>query len=98
MLPAPAMRPEAAISPSVDATWPLLIPIETVAPLPHAILVEAIWTFHSPSNVAASSRCADRHARQQHDACRDNCFAKASHDVLLLWTPSSSHGGLPQNV
>jgi hypothetical protein len=35
-----------------DATWPLLIPIWTVAP-PQAVFVEAIRTFHSPSNVAA---------------------------------------------
>ena len=54
MLPASATRPDAVISGLVEATWPLLIPIETVAPLPHALFDEAIWTFHAPSYVAAA--------------------------------------------
>ena len=49
MLPASATRPVAFIRELVDSTWPLLIPIETVAPLPQALLLEAICTFHSPS-------------------------------------------------
>ena len=42
MLPASATRPDAVIMASVDAIWPLLIPIETLAPLGQAALVEAI--------------------------------------------------------
>ena len=42
----------------VDATWPLLMPTETVAPPPQAELAAAIWTFHSPSNVAAATGVA----------------------------------------
>ena len=84
MLPASATRPEAFIMALVDATWPLLIPIETVAPPPQALLVEAIWTFHSPSKVAAAAGVAIGHAREQQDAGGDNRFAKLSHDVPLL--------------
>lgn len=35
-LPALAMRPDAVTAAPLDAIWPLLIPIETVAPLPQA--------------------------------------------------------------
>ena len=39
----------------VEATWPLLIPIETDVLLLHAVFEEAICTFHSPSKVAAAA-------------------------------------------
>ena len=42
MLPALATRPEALIIALVEATWPLLMPIDTVAPLPQAEFDEAI--------------------------------------------------------
>ena len=42
MLPASATRPDAVTMALVDATWPLLMPIETLAPLGQAALVEAI--------------------------------------------------------
>ena len=42
MLPASATRPDAVAMVLVDATWPLLMPIETLAPLGQAALVEAI--------------------------------------------------------
>jgi len=32
-----------------------LIPIETLAPSPQVELVEAIWTFHAPSKLAAAA-------------------------------------------
>src|ERR1700676_5311687 len=53
MMPASATRPDAVTMALVEATWPLLIPIETDVPLLHAVFEEAIWTFHSPSKVAA---------------------------------------------
>ena len=53
MAPASATRPDAVTTALVEATWPLLIPIETDVPLVQAAIDEAICTFHSPSNVAA---------------------------------------------
>ena len=47
MFPASATRPEALTIELV--TWPLLMPIETVWPLPHSELEEAMWTLHAPS-------------------------------------------------
>ncbi len=61
MLPASAIRPDAVTAALLDAIWPLLIPIETVAPLPQVSLDEAIRTFHAPSNVLALA-CAAGHA------------------------------------
>src|SRR6266700_3966565 len=58
MSPSPATRPDAVIAPLADPTWPLLIPIWTVAPLVQAVFLEAIRTFHSPSNVAAAAGVA----------------------------------------
>ena len=55
MLPASATRPDAVIIALFEATWPLLIPIETLVPLPQAEFVEAIWTFQAPSKVAAAA-------------------------------------------
>ena len=46
MVPASATRPDAATLAVVDATWPLLIPIETDAPLVHEAFDEAICTLH----------------------------------------------------
>jgi hypothetical protein len=53
MLPASATRPDAVTVALFEATWPLLIPIETDAPLGQAAFDEVICTFQSPSNVAA---------------------------------------------
>src|SRR6267154_6663000 len=58
ILPASATRPDAVIIALFDATWPLLIPIETLVPLLQAGLFEPIRTFHSPSNVAAAAGVA----------------------------------------
>src|ERR1700730_15054660 len=55
MLPASATRPDAVTMALLDATWPLLIPIETLVPLGQAAFCEAIWTFHAPSYVAAAA-------------------------------------------
>src|SRR3954468_20761501 len=52
--PASATRPDALTTPS-PVTLPLAIPIETVAPLPHSELDEAMRTFQEPSNVAAAA-------------------------------------------
>ena len=82
MLPASATRPDAVTDALVDATWPLLIPIETVAPPPQAVFCEAIWTFHSPSNVAAEAGAAADVARSNKDV-GDNRFAEDFHDVPL---------------
>jgi len=51
--PASATRPDAVTTAVVEATWPLLIPIDTDVPLVQAAIDEAICTFHSPSKVAA---------------------------------------------
>ena len=55
MLPASATRPDAVIIALLEATRPLLIPIETLDPPPQAELVEAIWTFQAPSKLAAAA-------------------------------------------
>ena len=64
MLPASATRPDAVTAALFEATWPLLIPIETDAPLVQAAFDEVICTFQSPSNVAAADGVAKRQARQ----------------------------------
>jgi hypothetical protein len=55
MLPASATRPDAVIIASLEAIWPSLIPMETLAPSPQAELVDAIWTFQAPSKLAAEA-------------------------------------------
>src|SRR5258708_2633868 len=55
ILPASATRPEALTPELADATWPLLMSIATLAPLPQAEFDEAICTFHSPSKPAAEA-------------------------------------------
>src|SRR5258708_19527004 len=54
ILPVSATRPDAIIGGLVAATWPSLMPIETVAPLAQPALGEAIWTSHDPSNIASA--------------------------------------------
>lgn len=54
MAPASATRPDAVTAVLFEATWPLLIPIQTDAPLLQAAFDEMICTFQSPSNVAAA--------------------------------------------
>ena len=56
MLPAPATRPDALTPESADATCPLLMSIDTVAPSPQAAFGDVIWTFQAPSKVAAEAR------------------------------------------
>jgi len=58
MLPASATRPDAVTVALFEATWPLLIPIETDAPLLQAAFEELICTFQAPSNVAAADGVA----------------------------------------
>src|SRR3984957_18147544 len=97
MIPASATRPDAVIKALVDATWPLLMPIDTLAPPPQTLLVEAIWTFHSPSNVAAAAGVAT-----------DIAANKSMRAMITLrncpmtfpscWTPAGSHKASPENV
>jgi hypothetical protein len=42
MAPASATRPDAVTMASPDATWPLLMPIDTLVPLGQATLFDAI--------------------------------------------------------
>ena len=56
MMPASATRPDAVTVALLDAIWPLLMPIETAAPLLQAALDEEIWTFHAPSKRGAGRR------------------------------------------
>ena len=58
ILPASATRPDAVTAALFEATWPLLISIDTDAPLGQAAFDEVIWTFQSPSNVAAADGAA----------------------------------------
>src|SRR5581483_1798183 len=58
MPPASATRPDACTMPSPD-TRPLAMPIETLAPLPHSELDEAMRTFQEPSNDAAAAGLAN---------------------------------------
>jgi hypothetical protein len=51
MLPASATRPDAVTAALLEAIWPLLMPIATVAPLPHVSLDDEMRTFHVPSKV-----------------------------------------------
>ena len=68
MLPASATRPDAVTVALFEATWPLLIPIETDAPLGQAAFDEVIWTFQSPSNVAAADGAAKPSAAANSEA------------------------------
>ena len=68
MLPASATRPDAVTVALFEATWPLLIPIETDAPLGQAAFDEVIWTFQSPSKVAAADGAAKPSAAANSEA------------------------------
>src|SRR5262249_36671441 len=61
--PASATWPAALTAASLDAILPLLMPIESVAPLPHSDEEDAMWTLHSPSKVAALACAANATAR-----------------------------------
>ncbi|KRR28361.1 hypothetical protein CQ14_40825 [Bradyrhizobium lablabi] len=71
MAPASATRPDAVTAVLFDATWPLLIPIETEAPLLQAAFDEVICTFQSPSNVAAMDGVTKPNAASSETATRD---------------------------
>jgi len=71
ILPASATRPDAVTVALFEATWPLLIPIETDAPLLQAAFDEVICTFQSPSNVAAADGVAKPSAANSEAATRD---------------------------
>jgi len=71
MLPASATRPDAVTVALFEATWPLLIPIETDAPLLQATFDEVICTFQAPSNVAAADGVARLSAAISEAATRD---------------------------
>ena len=71
MLPASATRPDAVTVALFEATWPLLIPIETDVPLLQAAFDEVICTFQSPSNVAAADGVAKPSAANSEAAIRD---------------------------
>ena len=91
MLPASATRPDACTMPSPE-TLPLAMPIETVAPLPHSELDEAMRTFQEPSNDAAAAGVASGMTQKKRDAGGDNDFAEIGHGVpLLFWCRQSSH-------
>ncbi len=71
MAPASATRPDAVTVALLEATWPLLIPIETDAPLLQAAFDEVICTFQAPSNVAAADGVAKPSAAISEAATRD---------------------------
>src|SRR5665213_4029889 len=98
MLPASATRPDAVTMALLDATWPLLMPIETVAPLGQAVLVEAICTFHSPSKVAAAAGVAMDVAISSRKRAAITGLRKCSMASPFGWTPTRSHGASPVDV
>src|SRR3981081_3403886 len=71
MAPASATRPDAVTTALVEATWPLLIPIETDVPLLQAVFGEAICTFHSPSKGAAVAGVAAANAASRQPVIAD---------------------------
>ena len=71
MAPASATRPDAVTVALFEATWPLLIPIETDAPLLQAAFDEVICTFQAPSNVAAADGVAKPSAASSEAATTD---------------------------
>ena len=71
MAPASATRPDAVTVALFEATWPLLIPIETDAPLLQAAFDEMICTFQAPSNVAAADGVAKPSAASSETATMD---------------------------
>jgi hypothetical protein len=71
MAPASATRPDAVTVALFEATWPLLIPIETDAPLLQAAFDEVICTFQAPSNVAAADGVAKPSAASSEAVTRD---------------------------
>jgi hypothetical protein len=71
MAPASATRPDAVTVALFEATWPLLIPIETDAPLLQAAFDEVICTFQAPSKVAAADGVARPSAASSEAAIRD---------------------------
>ena len=66
-----ATRPDAVTVALFEATWPLLIPIETDAPSLQAAFDEVICTFQAPSNVAAADGAAKPSAASSEAAIRD---------------------------
>lgn len=65
MAPASATRPDAVTAALLEATWPLLMPIATVEPLPQVSLDHEMRTFHAPSNVEpAASACVSGKATE----------------------------------
>ena len=96
MLPASATRPDAVTVALVEATWPLLIPIETDAPLLQAAFDEAICTFQSPSNVAAAAWCRKaQRSKQRSGDCR---FPRTSHDVPLWFGHDQDLTAVPRRL
>ena len=75
MAPASATRPDAVTEALLEATRPLLIPIET-APVVQAAFDEAIWTLHSPSNFAAAAGVAKTSATKS--------AVREARDILLM--------------
>src|SRR5580704_11353037 len=98
MLPASATRPEADIIALVEATWPLLIPIDTLAPPPQALLVEAIWTFHSPSKVAAAAGVAADIPASIRIRAAITALRKCPMTCPCCWTRPRSHIVAPADV
>src|SRR6202035_2297604 len=98
MLPASATRPDAVTMALLDATWPLLMPIATVVPLGQAELLEAIWTFHSPSNVAAAAGVTIDVAISSRKRAAITGLRKYSMASPFGWTPTGSHSASPMDV
>ena len=96
MLPASATRPDAVTAALFEATWPLLIPIETDAPLLQAAFDEVICTFQSPSNVAAADGVAKPSAASSEAAMADfetllmTCPCWFGHDQDLTAAPRTT--------
>src|SRR5205807_10230289 len=93
MLPASATRPDAATIELFEATWPLLMPIETLLPALHAELDDVICTLQLPSNVAAAAGVATRNARRARMRAVKMTFPKCA----MTYPCCLDHGNFTQS-
>src|SRR3984885_8066842 len=98
MLPASATRPDAVIIPPFEAIWPLLIPIETLAPSPQVELVEAIWTFQAPSKLAAAAGVVRGPAASNRIRAAMNILRRLGMTSPFVSTRIKSHIGISGTV
>jgi hypothetical protein len=98
MMPASATRPDAVIIALLEATWPLLIPIETLVPPPQAEFVEAIWTFQAPSKLAAAAGVVTGAPASNRMRAAMNILRRLGMTSPFVSTRAKSHIGISGTV